>query len=389
LSDDSPFPKLSTIPTVAAQSPTSASTETGDWIADKTSDSDASGSFWLIQPTFEYERIMYCPAHGFFDNRGTRGGTSYIIDENLNRGSEHLGHGGELVPFVFHHEWTGEWEVMNDVRDLGWNPEWTGANLDEYFDGEPFNGHYVSGYLDNDWIAGRVGVIHNNEVVSHNITDADNAYWLGSIAAFRSGSSSRWTLFTEDGREIADGLFDVKGGISAKYDENSKYFAIHNGDAWGVISIDGTVVVPYEFEDVMIIDNTRAYAKQDGKYGVVSLTDNNGGNNGAVIDTESVMADPDDNQYNGDFSIEGKWKNVGGTALWQAQSGSIIAFDDVNCNFYSPNDTYALYKDGDVWRLDVTGALFSVTKSCEVGIIDSDNIEVRYDAEMVTLKRVE
>ena len=59
------------------------------------------------------------------------------------------------------------------------------------------------------------------------------------------------------------------------------------------------------------------------------------------------------------FSIVGTWKSVGAEGWGQAQPGSVIQFGNGQANLYSPRDTYALYKDGDVYKLTVTG--FSVT----------------------------
>lgn len=88
------------------------------------------------------------------------------------------------------------------------------------------------------------------------------------------------------------------------------------------------------------------------------------------------------------FRIKGKWKNVGTETFGQAQSGSIITFDGQNCNLYSPYDTYAFYKDGGEYYLDVTGALFSENRSFRVKVIDKDNIEIYSSYVRLVMKRV-
>ena len=89
-----------------------------------------------------------------------------------------------------------------------------------------------------------------------------------------------------------------------------------------------------------------------------------------------------------DFSIEGKWKNVGTYTFGQVQSGAIVSFDGTNCNVFSPRDTYALYKDGNDYRLDTT-SLLGDTLSFTVNIVDKDNIDVYYGTNYLELKRVE
>ncbi|MDE6420765.1 MAG: hypothetical protein K2K87_09590 [Lachnospiraceae bacterium] len=89
-----------------------------------------------------------------------------------------------------------------------------------------------------------------------------------------------------------------------------------------------------------------------------------------------------------DFHLEGKWKSVGDYGFGQAQPGAIVVFDGVHCNFYSPSDTYALYREDGQWRLDCTDFLFAVTVSFTVEVIDNDHIYVYYGSDPTELKRV-
>ena len=89
------------------------------------------------------------------------------------------------------------------------------------------------------------------------------------------------------------------------------------------------------------------------------------------------------------FNIKGKWKNIGTYTFGQVQSGAIVAFDGKNCNVYSPQDTYAFYKDGDSYTLDCTSLLFSETISFKVKIVDKDNIHIYYGSNYLDLRRVE
>ena len=90
-----------------------------------------------------------------------------------------------------------------------------------------------------------------------------------------------------------------------------------------------------------------------------------------------------------DFSIEGKWKSVGDSGFGQAQPGAIVAFDSTNCNFFSPKDTYALYQDGDIYKLDVTSYLFADTLTFTVNTVSEDYIVITSGQTVTTLERVE
>ena len=88
------------------------------------------------------------------------------------------------------------------------------------------------------------------------------------------------------------------------------------------------------------------------------------------------------------FSIEGKWKNVGSTGFGQAQPGAIVKFDGTNCNLYSPADTYAFYKSGDSYVLDITSVMGGDSMSSKVNVIDSNNIEIKRGSTLLTFKRM-
>ena len=91
----------------------------------------------------------------------------------------------------------------------------------------------------------------------------------------------------------------------------------------------------------------------------------------------------------GSFEIAGKWKNTGDDGFGQAQPGSIVVFDGTNCNLWSPQDTYAFYKDGNHYTLDITGFLFGDNMSFTVEVKDKDHIEIIDDSWTLELTRVQ
>ena len=102
--------------------------------------------------------------------------------------------------------------------------------------------------------------------------------------------------------------------------------------------------------------------------------------------TTTVATDPPTTAapaYYGDFSIEGKWKNTGDTTYCQAGRGAIIVFNGVNCNFISPSDTYAFYKNGNAYQLDCTTYLFSDTLSFTVTVSDQEHMQIHTGAGTV------
>lgn len=91
---------------------------------------------------------------------------------------------------------------------------------------------------------------------------------------------------------------------------------------------------------------------------------------------------------NSAFAIDGTWKSVGSEGFGQAQPGAVVVFDGKNCNFYSPEDTYAFYKEGHNYYLDVTSKLFAENLSFAVKVIDKNQIEIMSGSLTTILKRV-
>jgi hypothetical protein len=87
------------------------------------------------------------------------------------------------------------------------------------------------------------------------------------------------------------------------------------------------------------------------------------------------------------YYMEGKWKNVGSGTFGQMQQGAIVVFNGMNCNVFSPNDTYAFYEEGGRYRLDVTG-LMGGNPSFTVVPLDNNNCELHYGSTVIALRRV-
>ena len=47
--------------------------------------------------------------------------------------------------------------------------------------------------------------------------------------------------------------------------------AVELDNRWGIIDINGNIVIPFEFEHAISIDNETAFAKLDGKVGIVQI----------------------------------------------------------------------------------------------------------------------
>ena len=164
------------------------------------------------------------------------------------------------------------------------------------------------------------------------------------------------------------------------------YIFCHDDDNYKYVSLDGSK----SFSEVKANYNSNGnliYTDKDGNKAV----------GGANVERNSETETTDSSDGNSsvkksylntdNYDIKGKWKNIGEYTFGQAQKGSIISFDGTNCNFFSPKDTYAFYKNGDNYKLDCTSPLAD-TVSFTVKIVDENNIDVFNGSDIVELKRV-
>lgn len=153
-----------------------------------------------------------------------------------------------------------------------------------------------------------------------------------------------------------------------------------------ICSLDGTKKID-KFTANYNSDGNLIYTDQNREKHV-SGTAYEGESNGSASSDGTQMEHTSKNYISvDDFSIEGKWKNVGETTWGQAQTGAIIVFDGKNCNYFSPNDTYAFYMDGDDYKLDCTSPLGD-TISSTVKIVDDNNIDIYSGSTVIELTRV-
>lgn len=89
-----------------------------------------------------------------------------------------------------------------------------------------------------------------------------------------------------------------------------------------------------------------------------------------------------------EFTIEGKWQNVGSMSGWMVDRGSVIVFDGSYCSIYSPMDTYTFAKNGNQYLLTVSGMIGGVI-TFDVTIQDNDHITLADDGIVFELQRVE
>lgn len=239
------------------------------------------------------------------------------------------------------------------------------------------------GYYDKDWNL----VVSLEQYRENNISGG--AFSGGYAAITMTGVDGDWyaALIDKQGNLIYSPV-RIDQSTNPNNSQNGYLQATINGET-KIIEPDGKVSTPgvddlsmlngLAFGDVgnglICMDDTGkdsrdwCYAKLDGSGTIdrAKLMSSSAGSNTDSSDTFYNIPDS--------YDITGKWKSVGESGFGQAQPGAIIIFDSDNCNFYSPNDTYAFYLDDSNYVLDITSPL-GENLSFTVNIIDNNNIDV-------------
>ena len=177
-----------------------------------------------------------------------------------------------------------------------------------------------------------------------------------------TGEKTTLNALNQLGEDYVIGEVTVQNGFQKIKNDKTDKFDTFSG-------IDGTTI-----NNVIKLSNYEEVSKS-GVKSSASVTET----------TETIISKSYQTVNN--YDITGKWKNVGTYTFGQAQKESIISFDGTNCNFFSPKDTYAFYKNGDNYKLDCTSPLAD-TVSFTVKIIDENNIDIFNGSDIVELTRV-
>ncbi|MCL1866475.1 MAG: DUF4652 domain-containing protein [Oscillospiraceae bacterium] len=195
---------------------------------------------WIVEPKLEYEHLWYCVEHDVFTGPNTRD----VLDEKtgLPTGEEHIGHGGHWKGWVYH----------EDTDSMGWNYSDTYGSDTLVYPKSEFAERFPN---DADTIKDVyfVGVIEQNE---DNDWIYPDAHYKVAIAVGSEFVTDFIYTFGEHGRSIY-------GAIETNIDS----------DKSGLINRKGEVIVPFEFEEILIINEYSAFAKVGGKYGILAFGD--------------------------------------------------------------------------------------------------------------------
>jgi len=209
---------------------------------------DIPGVTWLVPPTFAYEAVLHCPLHGFLAYGG------YWIDEKTGEETgESCGHGVGWTDFLY--------DAQEDRFGANTRNE-TDWSFD-FYSKEEFETEFY------DFM---------NNVNPYSGIDSTKVRLVPVYA-----DDGKYVLYNE--YEIDDGAFSGKTAVAYGcdfvtefiYDEYERWrrpndiIAVAIDGKWGILNKEGNIAAPFVFDHAISIDNTTAFAKYEGLYGIISL----------------------------------------------------------------------------------------------------------------------
>jgi hypothetical protein len=227
---------------------------------------------WLVEPMFDYERFSYCSmCDVFLRNEG-------IVDERTALMTEHR-HGAHSG--LRRNRWVYDPDLdlfgVNIYR--GGTPDIELYPMDEFIkhfpdDSDRINvvrrvdstireiSHYDGGYYFPREAFSGAAVAIGNELITDFIYDNDLMLWE--------------TFWFREGRDVINAV---------EVSDESGYR--------GIIGRNAEVIIPFEFEEILIIDEWSAFVKYDKHWGIVGFSDyipdfRPSGDNNAFLDGDFI-----------------------------------------------------------------------------------------------------
>ena len=216
---------------------------------------DENGFVWRVAPTLAYEGVYYCSEAGEFDTENHSGNkldpaTGQIVSVCQT------GHGGYDRNLLYD-------EKLNQFGFHG-NDEG-----DEYFEMWPWH-EFIH---ENPHYSSRLNVFQ--KVDSTKVIESRQLLEGSWRTTFdlRDAVSSEKCAVVFGITFLSDFVFELDRSydVDSVYGHVSSYVAMKYDDMWGILDTNGSISVPFVFDAILLIDEETAFAKYNGKYGILDI----------------------------------------------------------------------------------------------------------------------
>ena len=200
------------------------------------------GVEWIVEPTLEYEYLYYNP----FGDCFTDG--EWILDEYTGKPVEKAGGGGGVTTRHFYYD--KEKGIVGCVEYDHGNEHYETCLTEEF--AAHFSYYNYSLNLFTEYDSTKV-IVEDEEIGRYNFDNAS----IGKDAVALGAN-----ILTE---------FEFEGGENGPLRKSNNIISVKKDGKWGVVDIHGKVVAPFVFEEALSINNWSAFAKYNGKWGIIKV----------------------------------------------------------------------------------------------------------------------
>jgi len=215
---------------------------------------------WVVQPTIYLSEVRQCNCGQFVNSDWNT-----IDPETGLVLSDHLGHGGSDPGFVY-----------DRARELFGHPGYGIGYRDMYgmHSVEEFFAILHNNYAAFDWWHSPTeGFLVIQSVDSslrnyYSFDDTSEPYWYLPQEAFLGRFA-----FMNNGEFVTDFIFEGVRHRYASWEQlrTSDIVSVNMGGRWGLVDRTGANLIPFMFENLVIIDENTAFARYNGRYGILNL----------------------------------------------------------------------------------------------------------------------
>jgi hypothetical protein len=197
---------------------------------------------WIVEPTLEYDWLYYCGGHDVFNTGSGEG-----IDEKTGLPTaEYCGtHSGGKYMWLY----DAELDLFASFHQLSGGAEWT-----EWI---PMNEFEI--YFPNE--------VDTIKAVC--FVDSTNPLEGGGMVYHHEGAFFG-TAVAVGNNFITDSVYTDAGNGRAAYNAIT---AVNGDNMHGIINRNGDIIVPFEFDELLLISETTAFANSNGKWGIIGFGD--------------------------------------------------------------------------------------------------------------------
>lgn len=225
-------------------------------------ESEKNSFVWIIKPEFEYENIYYCGACNLFGK--SPGGN--INTSGFEHDTDLLNIETHLIEFKYY-----------DYNESAYVCVGHGFVTSEYFydenkeifviyygsDGGAGLMYYTLNDFKSNWL------FNKNTLIPIRKADSEKVEFDERLGLDYTYVGDKYAIMYGD-KFITGFVYDDYKSRGNRYSVNDLIDMKLNGK-WGIVNKNGNVAMPFIFDDIEFINDEAAFAKYEGKYGVLDM----------------------------------------------------------------------------------------------------------------------